>query len=333
LGRGNQKGNSFSIPAKVLQANSQKESIRQLNEEFTTKGGRVSFKSTTKGQSVQLSHPDTEYLAGFEKRLLKECGLLEEEEASQEGSTSEAPKEEGEKDEERSETPDERDISPVSSEVDSKAAALIEEAVSRGAIDDGQIIKYAYTKKAPDKVINTLRKKLWGNKCRLADKKCRFKRKQINFEETMKSCTGVRNDCEYVDSELLFLFPQWKKNVEEMFGEFKDKQVKVRGKISYAKFVEREEGAGSHYKFLIYDTMVNNKEDSEDKEPKETRKLWAKVSEKDFNKMNTKEKFKMEDIVDIEGTIVWNSFFYDYWIEEITSMKVAEAKGEMPIKP
>ena len=337
MGREKQNKNSFSIPAKVLQANAQKESVRQLNEEFSGKGGRVSFKSSTKGQSVQLSHPDEKYLEHFQKRLMKECGLLEEEEEeATQGTEGEPGKDDGEKKQEpekRSGSAEEESDDGGAPDVDSKVLALIEEAVSRGAIDDGQVIKYAYNQKAPDRVINQLRKKLWGNQCRLTDKKCRFKRKQINFEETMKSCIGVRNDCEYINSELSFLFPQWKHNVEEMFGEFKDKPVRVRGKISYSKFVEREEGTNSHYKFLIYDTMVNLQEDAEDKEPKETRKLWARVFEEDFNKMNTKEKFKMEDIVDIQGTIKWNAFFFDYWIEDVTAMTVAESKGEMPIKP
>ncbi len=331
---------SFSVPANILQEQSGNETVRKLNEEFRDKGGVVRFKSTTKGQSIKLSHPDQEYLDGFRHRLLKELGLLEEEEEGKDdgpgkktegGAEGEKP-DSADKKKEGHPPPQEEPYIRQSSGDDQRVIELIEEAVNDGAIDDGQVIKYSYSVKAPDKVIQLLRKKLWSNKCRLVDKKCRFKRKQINFEETMKSCTGVRNECEFCDSDLLFLFPKWKQNVDDMFLEYVDKPVRVRGKISYAKYVERDEGYGNHFKFLIYDTMVNNQGDRKNKKPKETRKLWARLSEDDFNKMNKKQKFMMEDIVDIKGTVVWNEFFYDYWIEDITDMKVHESKGEMPIK-
>jgi len=355
LGKKEQKKESFSLPANVLRDNSQKESIRKLNEEFRLKDGRVSFKSTTKGQSVKLSHPDVDYLDDFRLRLMKECGLLEEEEEQQQGEKKTSAGSGGEPDSEdkapekkepvkkerprprRKDGPPARDEAtgpPPRSDPDHrKVLKLIEEAVVGGAIDDGQIIKFSYTQNAGEKIIGKLRKKLWGNKCRLGEKKCRFKRKQINFEETMKSCKGVRNECEHIESDLLFLFPQWKQNVDDMFEEFNGKVVRVKGKISYSKFIEREEGGTSHYKLLIYDTLVNNAEDPEDKDPKETRKLWAKLTEEEFDKLNKKQNFKLEDIVEIQGTITWNNHFFDYWIADITEMTVTEQKGEMPIKP
>lgn len=84
---------SFSVPANVLQAQGSKETVRKLNEEFKYKGGVVRFKSTTKGQSIKLSHPEEEYLENFRLRLLKELGLLEEEEEGGEKKKEGGPKE------------------------------------------------------------------------------------------------------------------------------------------------------------------------------------------------------------------------------------------------
>lgn len=207
-------------------------------------------------------------------------------------------------------------------------------ALKDGVIDDGQIIKYAFMHEVKEDVIDDLRKRLISGTCNSVDKKCPYKRKQMRFEEVMKSCCGVKAKCDGLESDLCHFFDQWYKNVEALYSEFRDKDVVVIGKISSAKFIERD-SEKNHYKLLIYDTLVRHKKDASDlsKKPKDTRKLWAKIEEEDFNRLNRSESFKINDVVKLEGTVVWNEHFFDYWIVNITEMKVLEKKGEMPIRP
>ena len=207
-------------------------------------------------------------------------------------------------------------------------------AIKEGAIDDGQIIKYAFMHEVKADVIDDLRKRLTSGSCNSVDKRCPYKRKQMRFEEVMKSCCGVKNKCDGLESDLCHFFDQWHKNVDALYSEFRDKDVVVIGKISSAKFIERD-SEKSHYKLLIYDTLVRHKKDASDlsKKPKDTRKLWAKIEEEEFNRLNRSESFKINDVVKLEGTVVWNEHFFDYWIVNITEMKVLEKKGDMPIKP
>ena len=436
---------NFTLPANVIQANAQKDAIKKLNQEFQMAGGTVSFKTTKKGQSVQLSHNDPLYLENFRLRLFHEMGLST---TSEDGSAvaaaasaplpptaiapagvrgpyvtprpaapptppSSAPVNGGapltsghppsETGQVRRASPDttpqaqgpngqpqpywprgprEPGHYPRSSNdshlrppgpgqhcepqprgwngrgggfqrhlgfrpsgppqeyhrpdpaTDQKLDEIITSALKDGVIDDGQIIKYAYLHEIRVEVINELRKRLMSGRCNSLDKKCPYKRKQMRFEEVMKSCCGVKKNCDGLDSDMGRYFEQWYKNVESIYSEFRDKEVVIIGKISSAKFIERE-SEKNHYKLLIYDTLIRHKKDANDLsvKPKDTRKIWAKLDEEEFNRMNRSETFKIEDIVKIEGTIVWNDHFFDYWIVGIKDMKVLEKKGEMPIRP
>ena len=64
--------NGFILPASVLQENSDKPIIRDLNAEFKMKGGKVVIKTARNGTNVMLSHSDRQYLLEFKKRLLEE---------------------------------------------------------------------------------------------------------------------------------------------------------------------------------------------------------------------------------------------------------------------
>ncbi|RLF68962.1 MAG: hypothetical protein DRN57_02285, partial [Thermoplasmata archaeon] len=55
----------FKISAELLQKNATKVSIRDLNAEFQMKGGEVIYKTSKKGDTYLLSHPDEEYLESF----------------------------------------------------------------------------------------------------------------------------------------------------------------------------------------------------------------------------------------------------------------------------
>lgn len=328
---------SFTIPFKHLQEHSQDDAVRKLNEEFKSKGGRVSFKSTKKGQAVKLSHDEQEYLENFEKRLLKQLGLVEEE--GKEGQ-AEGEKKEGEEkgDGEGGSTPDSKSGDPPTTSpdkegptIDDKVMDLIREALQEGAIDDGQIIKHGYSTNAEEDVIQALRKKLRSGRCGKPDIKCRVRRKQMNFEEVMKGCCGLKENCKEQRTKFCMFFDKWKSNVDEMFSEFTDKEVRVKGKISYYKHIDKDKGA-KHYKLLIYDTFVTNKEDIGTDKAKETRKLWCRIEEEDFNKLNAEGKYNLEDIVEIDGKIIWSDFFYDYWIEDVQAMKVVEKGKGNPIK-
>jgi hypothetical protein len=353
---------NFTIPADIVQKNAGKDAVKKLNAEFQMAGGIVSFKTTKKGQSVQLSHSDPEYLENFRVRLFKECGLPLEEvktkgrkrksdgkgdapqektgDAVSEPATEVAPgrgaKVAGEVKGPGRPTPS--DSMPEKDQMDQGTKNSIDEiimhAIEDGAIDDGQIIKYAYNHDIKESAIATLRKRLWSGKCRNREASCNYRRKQMRFEEVMKTCCGVKKKCEFQGSDFCKFFDKWYKNVTEMFEEFKDKDVVVVGKISSAKFIDRE-NEKNHYKLLIYDTMVKLKEKSKKKsaKPKETRKLWAKVFEEDFLKFNKKATLKLDDIVQIEGRIVWNDYFFDYWIVDITKITIVESKGDTPIRP
>jgi len=81
----------FKVSAEVLQKNAMKASIRDLNAEFQMKGGKVIYKTSKKGDTYQLSHPDNEYLEQFRLRLFKELGLIEEKDIPKELKEKQAP--------------------------------------------------------------------------------------------------------------------------------------------------------------------------------------------------------------------------------------------------
>jgi hypothetical protein len=280
------ENNSFKISAEVLQKNAMKASIRDLNAEFQMKGGKVIYKTSKKGDTYMLTHPDEEYLERFRIRLLKELGLLEEKDIPKEikeeptapgprygdkhslrrGWNVRSPKEFGEgrfnpedrrrpegryesddrRREERSDRggyedrrrgphgrpsgdhdrprepwrdrsgrgppssdrfrpePKKEDMDldePEEQDDNSKTFEerwgdispymdVVKRALEDGAVDDGEIIKFAYSSNLEEDRIKTLKKMLWDNRCRGNRTKCPHGKKKFRFEDLMKVCTG-----------------------------------------------------------------------------------------------------------------------------------------------
>ena len=200
---------------------------------------------------------------------------------------------------------------------------LVEEALKQGAVDDGEIIKYAYQKEVSKEEMKKLKKMLWNNKCYGNREDCPYKKKKYRFEDMMKAIYGNVEGCENIKSPFKSLSDLWVKNVEEMYGPFKDKQVEVKGKVSSYKPVYRK--GNEHFKILVYDTEV--KIADSDEEPKMTRKLWVKVDFQTFDELTGDTKVHIDDHIVFKGKCVLDSFFHDYWVTDLKSLDVVEEGG------
>ena len=148
---------SFSVSSDLLQKHAYKENVRSLNAEFQRMGGKVASKSLKGGIKIQLSHPDDEYLESFRVKLFDALGILTDEEAEALGLRKPAKKAAGAGEEPAPLPEDRGDMEPV--------MKIIGEALDEGAIDDGQIIKYAYSKELEKALIDQLRSELTTHRC------------------------------------------------------------------------------------------------------------------------------------------------------------------------
>ncbi|MGA1848747.1 MAG: hypothetical protein ACMUHB_05335 [Thermoplasmatota archaeon] len=201
--------------------------------------------------------------------------------------------------------------------------SLIEEALKDGAVDDGQIIKFAYSREMDEEKIKKLKKLLWDNRCRGQREKCPHGKKKLRFEDMMKVCSGKVEGWQNIDSPFTKFLDLWKGNMEEMYGSFRDRDVEVEGKISSYKPVYRK--GHEHLKILVYDTMV--KLEGSDKEPRETRKLWLKLTLKEYHDLMKEDKLNIDDVIRLKGKCIYDKYFYDYWVVEIRSIEIT-AKGD-----
>ncbi|MEA3559251.1 MAG: hypothetical protein U9R75_08370 [Candidatus Thermoplasmatota archaeon] len=203
---------------------------------------------------------------------------------------------------------------------------LIEESLKSGAVDDGQIIKFGYSRKIPEEDIKKLKKILWDNRCRGERENCPHGKKKLRFEEMMKVCSGKVEGWKNIDSPFTRFLDLWKANMMKMYGDFADKNVSVEGKVSSYKIVNRKDH--EHVKVLVYDTMVKDQDD--DKEPRETRKLWMKITQKEFETVIRDRNIHLEDIVKFKGKCIYDKYFHDYWVVDIQEIDVVkEGDGEV----
>ncbi len=200
---------------------------------------------------------------------------------------------------------------------------VIKKALEDGAVDDGQIIKFAYSNGMEEEKIKKLKKILWDNRCRGEREKCPHGKKKLRFEDMMKVCSGKVEGWNKIDSPFLQFLDIWSENVEKMYGPFKDKIVNVQGKISSYKPVYRK--GHEHLKILIYDTQVTL-DGSEDK-PIETRKFWIKITSKEFTDLLGEDQIHLDDIISITGKCTYDKYFYDYWVVDLTKLEPLE-KGD-----
>jgi hypothetical protein len=207
---------------------------------------------------------------------------------------------------------------------------IIEEALNAGAVDDGDIIRFAYQKKAPEDRIKRLKKLLWDSRCTGARTNCPHNKKKFRFEELMKVCSGEVEGWDNIDSPFIRFLGQWEKNVEKMYGPFQNRTIDVEGKISSFKPVYRK--GHEHLKLLIYDTLVKDVEKGG--ASKVTRKFWVRIDFTDWNRFTGSNKVHVEDIVKLRGKCILDSYFHDHWIVEVTSLEVLkEGDGEVISAP
>ncbi|MGA1819659.1 MAG: hypothetical protein ACMUHU_01480 [Thermoplasmatota archaeon] len=207
---------------------------------------------------------------------------------------------------------------------------LIEEALKEGAVDDGMIIKYAYNKELPEEDIKKLKKVLWDNRCRGPRDKCPHGKKKLRFEDLMKVCSGKVEGWERIDSPFVRFLDLWNRNMETMYGPFVDREVKVEGKISSYKPVYRK--GHEHLKVLVYDTMVTDL--GSEREPSETRKLWIKISLREFQELLGEKKIHIDDRISFSGKCIYDKYFHDYWVIDLKEISVLEeGEGEAITAP
>ncbi len=200
---------------------------------------------------------------------------------------------------------------------------ITEKALKEGAVDDGDIIRFAYqADMEPDKVRN-LKKVLWDSRCRGPREKCPFGKKKFRFEGLMKILSGKVEGYERIDSPFSKFLPLWEKNIKKMYGPFKEKQVEVEGKISSYKAVYRKDN--EHLKVLVYDTIMRIA--GTDDDMKQTRKIWIKIDLKEFEKVCKEQQVHLEDIVRFRGKCIFDNHFNDYWVVDLEELSVIK-KGD-----
>ncbi|MGA1793238.1 MAG: hypothetical protein ACMUHM_04750 [Thermoplasmatota archaeon] len=207
--------------------------------------------------------------------------------------------------------------------------ALIEEALNEGAVDDGMIIKHAYNKELPEEEIKKLKKVLWDNRCRGQRDKCPHGKKKLRFEDLMKVCSGKVEGWEKIDSPFVKFLDIWNQNMEKMYGHFVDREVKVEGKISSYKPVYRK--GHEHLKVLVYDTLVT--QIGSEVEPQETRKLWIKISVKEFRELLGETKIHIDDRISFSGKCIYDKYFHDYWVIDLKDISVLEEGNGEALAP
>ena len=200
---------------------------------------------------------------------------------------------------------------------------IVEGALGKGAVDDGDIIRYAYSTDTPDDRIRKLKKILWDNRCSGPKETCPYKRKKFRFEDLMKVRMGEMEGLDRIDSPFLGFYESWKKNVDNMYEPFRDRKVEVEGKVSSTKAVRRK--GGEHLKMLVYDTLV--KETGSSGDPVSTRKFWVKIPLDDFEDLTGEEKLRLGDIIHFEGKCIFDPYFNDYWIVDLERISVLK-KGD-----
>jgi len=215
---------------------------------------------------------------------------------------------------------------PVLSEEDLSLLKIAESALKKGAVDDGDIIRFGYEQKLSEGEVKRLKKLLWSNKCRGVREDCPYHKKKFRFEDLMKACYGKVEGWENLESPFIQYLDLWSKNIEEMYGRYRDQKVEVSGKISSYKPVYRKDH--EHLKMLIYDTEITILDSGT--EPGMTRKLWVKIGLDDFHKLLGDNKLRVDDIIRFKGTCIFDTFFYDYWIIDLTHIEVLkESSGEI----
>jgi hypothetical protein len=202
--------------------------------------------------------------------------------------------------------------------------SIVEEALKDGAVDDGEIIKFAYTKEMPEPIIKKLKKQLWDNRCRGPREKCPYKKKKFKFEDLMRAMYGHVEGVQNIDSPLTRFQDIWTKNIDEMYGVFRDKDVEVTGKISAFKPIYRK--GFEHVKILVYDLKIR-----EQNEPvaKNARKIWVKIDLKDYHALTAGNILRIDDIIKFKGRCVLDPFFHDHWVINLSSIEVVRSgQGE-----
>lgn len=201
---------------------------------------------------------------------------------------------------------------------------IVEEALKAGAVDDGQIIKFAYNKELPEQFIKKLKKQLWDNRCRGLREECPFKKKKYKFEDLMRLVHGKVEGHERIDSPLKRFEDLWARNIEEMYGPFRDRDVEVLGKIS--SFKPQYKKGKEHVKLLLYDLRMNVQGDEK---VKDARKIWVRIDLKDYHDLTRDITLRIEDIIKLKGKCILDPFFHDHWVVEVNYLdKVREGRGE-----
>jgi len=321
---------NFTLDVNLLQKYANKDTVRNLNADFQRSGGKVAFKSTTTGYKARLSHPDSDYLGEFQENLMKELTEPSPEELAKGPSEPEGKPEHKEPAPKEPKKEPKVEAPPKVSPLEPVVKEVFDAALELEAIDDGQILRYAYQNEVPEDVIKKIRKTLGGSRCKKRGK-CPYQKSLIKFEDAMKNCSGIMDKCEFLSSNLKVFYPKWRENVSQMFDRFIDKKIQVRGKISNYFHVSKpssEPGAEAidEYNLLLFDTIITYwKKDSE------TRKLWVKVPTQLLEKFNSKTPFHQEDIISVKGTLIWNESYFNHVLQDILEMKVEEEHGDKSI--
>ncbi len=203
---------------------------------------------------------------------------------------------------------------------------ITEKALKEGAVDDGDIIRFAYQSEMDPEKIRNLKKILWDSRCRGPREMCPFGKKKFRFEGLMKILSGKVEGHERIDSPFKKFLGLWEKNIKKMYGPFREKKVEVEGKISSYKAVYRKDN--EHLKILVYDTAMRVAETDDEMSP--TRKIWIKIDLKEFEKVCKEQQIHLEDIVRFRGRCIFDKHFNDYWVVDLKDLSVLkEGEGDL----
>ena len=319
--------NSFSIPAEILQKNSKKESIQVLNEEFRSKGGRVFFNTRKNVSYVQLNHSDPDYLEDFRNRLFREIGLIIGGETTPTAKESNGEYERPELNHNYRYRGKRRGA--ITGSDSAKYVGIIEEALEKGATDDGMIIKDAYEKNEKPESISRLKRYLRSMVC-TSKAGCPHRSNQMKFVNVMTSCMNGGTKCQFLEYDLSGFYGSWKSNRDGQYTDLSGKMATVEGKISEVREVTRGWN-DTFYHLHLFDTMVSPVVDEAGTPRRNTRDIRVEIPKERMMEFDRECYFCMNDIITVTGMISFNEYFGDYWMSDVRDMKMTEREGARPI--
>ncbi len=148
----------------------------------------------------------------------------------------------------------------------------------------------------------------------------------MRFTDVMTYCMRAAGNCEFLTYRLKDFYGQWKKNRDEQFRGLVDRKVIVSGRIGKARAISRLKNQRFHLLHLFETTV-----DAEGMKSRNIRNIRVEIPSIEMREFDRESYICMDDLLSLEGKIVFYEYFGDYWLTEVTGVKVIERSGQKPV--